>query len=308
MNVTTKAPAAAKPSTEKVSPNQFVALDHIVNHKDLSYRSLDTAHVDALAADIAVNGLDIPLLTFAETPTHRVKLKGAQTDMPATFLVAGLHRRAALLKFRREHGEAFKKKFANGIPILHRICSVGDALLLQIRENVARREMSAEEIFPILEKLSAAPYNMSGKEIAKRVSKSPAWVSSMMAVNEELDPTTKEEVVTGKIATGDARKLAGDVRKEKKSGAAPTKESIRERAEALKQKQAAKAATGAQRAHGEERKVSLKKIWERYQVASISGAGRRVQILEEAVQYSLGLRKTLPAEVRLDKKAAAAAK
>lgn len=291
-----------KPAAADVSPNRFVTLDHIVNHKELVYRSLDDAHVTSLVADIAANGLDIPLLTFSLTPDAQVKLKGATDAIPATYLVAGLHRRAALLKLRREQPEVFKKRFPNGIPVIHSVCSVSDAMLRQIRENVRRKEMSAEEIFPVLAKLAADPFKLSGKEIAKRIGMSVAWVSQMMAVNEELDEETKEEVNTGKIAVGDARKLAGEVRAAKKSGAAPTKESIREKAAALKQKQASKAAGGAQRAQGEDRKVSLKRLWGRYQAIASVGSGRRVQILEEAIQYALGLRKTLPAEIRLDKK------
>lgn len=285
-----------------VQPNQYVVLDHIVNHKELLYRTLDSAHVDSLTGDIAVNGLDSPLFTFALAPDAQVKLKGSPDAIPATYLVAGLHRRAALLKLRREQPEVFKKRFPNGIPVLHRVCTVGDALLLQIRENVQRKEMTAEEIFPVLAKLAEAPFSMSGKEIAKRIGKSTSWVSQMMAVNEELDDETKEEVNTGKIAVGDARKLAGEVRAAKKTGAAPTKETIREKAAALKQKQAAKATGGAQRAQGEDRKVSLKRLWGRYQAVASVNQGRRVQILEEAIQYALGLRKTLPAEIRIDKK------
>ena len=299
MQVTKSAVKSAPP----VQPNLFVPLDHIVNSKDLHYRGQDQAHVDALVADIGANGLDSPLFTFAETSTHQVKIKGAPTAIPATYLVAGLHRRAALLKLRREQAEVFKKRFPNGIPVLHRVCNVAEALLLQVRENCSRKEMSAEEIFPILEKLAADPFKMTGKQIASKVGKSTAWVSQMMAVNAELDPETQVEVRTSKIAVGDARKLAGEVRAGKKAGAPLTKETIRAKAEALKHKQAQKSAGGGQRASGDERKVSLAKVWGRYRASCTSiSTGRKVTILEDTIRYVLGELKTLSPELRIEKK------
>lgn len=289
--------------TEAVAPNQHVPLDHIVNHKELTYRALDSAHVEALVADIGANGLDQPLLTFTPSANQQVRLKGSQDAIPATYLVAGLHRRAALLQLRRAKPTVFAQRFPKGVPILHRVTPISEALLLQIRENVQRREMSAEEIFPILEKLASAPYNMKGKDIATKVGKSTSWVSQMMAVNEELDPETKEDVKAGKIAVGDARKLAGEVRSDRKAGKTVTKEEIKARATTLKQKQAVKASTGAQRATGDDRKVSLKRLWSRYRALPTGiTSGRCVKILEQVVRYLLGEVRELPPELRQDAK------
>lgn len=305
--VAVKAPAVAKVAAkqETVVPNQYVSLDSIVNSKELIYRKAEAAHVEALAADILANGLDQPLLTFAPQADSEVRLSGAPNSIPATYLVAGNHRRHALAKIRRDDAAAFKKRFPAGIPILHRICSVAEALLLQVRENVQRREMSAEEIFPILAKLAAAPYTMKGKDIAKKVGKSTAWVSQMMAVNEELDEDTKKDVVEGKIAVGDARKLAGELRAAGKAGKPATAAEIKAAATELKNKQAAKVASGVQRSSGDDRRVSAKKIWGRYRAMPNVGTGRRVQILEGAFEYLLSATKVLPAELRKEIKVSA---
>lgn len=290
----------AKPASAPVAPSMYVQLDNIVNHKELTYRTADSAHVDSLVADIKVNGLDVPLLTFAEKADSLVKRPGSPDPIPATYLVAGLHRRAALLKLRRDEPETFKKRFPNGIPVSHRVASLAEALLLQIRENVQRREMSAEEIFPILEKLSAKPYSMTGKEIAKKVGKSAAWVSQMQAVNEELDEETKSEVVTGKIAVGDARKIAAEVKASRKSGKPVTADDIKKAAADAKAKQAARLAGGAQRASGEDRRISIKKLWSRFKAHPKLSVGRENVVLRSLIAYAAAESNKLEPELRKD--------
>lgn len=295
MKIASKSAAPAAP----VAPTQYVPLDNIVNKKELKYRALDSEHVDSIAASIIANGLDTPLTTFAEKADSMVRIKGAEEPVAATFLVAGNHRRAALMKVRRENADVFKKRFPNGIPVVHHVYTIPEAMFAQLRENIARKEMTAEEIFPVLEQLSSEPYNLSGKDIAKKIGKSTAWVSQHLAVNEELDDETKTEVNEGKIPVGAARKLASEVRAERKAGKTVSKEEIRSKAEAAKNK----AASGAQRAQGEDRRVSLKKLFGRYTAVTTKlqlNVGRKLILLTNMVEYSLGQKTKLEPELRTD--------
>ncbi len=301
-----KAPAvktAPKPAA-KVEATHSVPLDQIFRSQELVYRPTDPAHVDSLFNDIAVNGLDNPIITYAHSVGEMVKVKGKPDPVPATWLVAGSHRVEALKRFRREKPEKFEKMFPGAmIPSQHRIYTPQQALFALLRENIQRREMTAEEIFPVLGKLSGEPYNLKGKEIAIHIGKSPAWVSQMLAVDTQLDEETKSEVMAGEIAVGDARKLAAEVSSERKSGKEVSTKEIREKAATLKSKQATKVATGTQRATGDDRRVSAKKIWGRVQALPAGlGMGRTVLALKGAIEYLAQETDKLPAELRDDPK------
>ena len=284
-----------------LTPTNRVPLDDIVRAKNFPYRANDPAHVDSLFNDIKVNGLDVPIITFAESETQQVNLKGRPAPIPATFLVAGSHRLEALKKLRREAKGAFDKHFPDGsIPINHRVYSPQEALFALLRENVQRREMSAEEIFPVLDMLTKEPNNLKGKEIAVRIGKSTAWVSQHLAVTEELDPETQAEVNSREIAVGDARKLAVEVKSKRKAGETVSTEAIREKAEGLKSKQANKIATGSQRASGDDRHISAKKLLARIEAMPKIGLGRAVLVLTDAIRYLAGESDKLPAELRKD--------
>jgi ParB-like chromosome segregation protein Spo0J len=288
-----------KSSGPAVIATAYVPLDHIVENKGLHYRDLDQVHVASLVDDIKVNGLDVPLITFAETADKKIKIGGSGEPVAAHFLVAGRHRREALRKLRASDAATFKKLFPQGIPVNHRVISVKDALFLSLRENVQRREMTAEQIFPVLQKLTDE-YKMTGKEIAKHIGKSTSWVSQMLAALTEPDPETVAEITAGKIAVGDARKLGAKIKADRKSGKVVTKDSIREEAGKLTTKQAAKVASGAQRSTGDDRKTSLKKLYSRYQALPNLPLGRKLQILELAIQYSIGEKSSLPPELKKD--------
>lgn len=274
-----------------------VPVNHIVTSNKLTYRKVDQEHVDGLMDDIRRNGLLQPLVVFAENADKKVKI--GDDVVPARFLAAGLHRRAAILKLFKNHNTDYKKIFPNGVPCTFLELDAPSAMMVQLRENVQRREMSAEEIFPVLDRLSTE-FKLTGKDIAKKIGKTPAWVSQMMTVNTELDEETREEVVGGKIDVGDARKLAADVRKDRKAGKAVSKEEIREKASKLKDKKAAKSASGKSRASGDDRKVSATKIFARYQVMPKISQGRRLEVLEETLRYLAGDLTRLPAELRND--------
>lgn len=297
-------PVLAKQAAPKVAANMTVSLDHIVNAKDFPYRDVDPAHVDSLVADIAANGLDTPLFVFSTEPNQQIKLKGSDKTQPAHFLAAGQHRREALKKLRRENPKAFEKHFANGIPVVHRVGTAQEMMFLMLRENVQRKEMSAEQIFPVLELLTKEPHNLTGKEIAVKIGKSTAWVSQHLAVL-ETDPELAEAAKSGKVSVSDARTIAADARKDAKSngGKVDTK-AVSSKIAAAAQKKTNQAAAGNVRAAGDDRRVSAKKLYQRVLALPNLTLQRHRDVLLEALAYLAGESDKLPAELKKDAKPA----
>lgn len=297
---------ATKPSP-KVSANMTVALDHIVNLKDFPYRDIDAAHVETLVNDIKVNGLDTPLFTFATEEGQQVKPKGSDKANPAHFLAAGLHRREAIRKIRREDPKVFEKLFPNGIPVIHRIASAQDMMFLMLRENVQRREMSSEEIFPVLEMLTKEPYSLSGREIAAKIGKSTSWVSQHLAVLEENDELATA-AKSGAVDVSDAREIAAGIRKEKKATGTVDTAKVKAKVAVAAAKKTNKVASGNVRAAGDDRKVSAKKLYQRVVSMPKVTLGREVEILRAALSYLAGESEKLPAELRKEGKVSVAPK
>ena len=285
--------ASKEKSTITVAPSAFVPLAQIVNSDDLHYRKVNPEFAKELAADIEANGLDTPISTWGGGE-EQTQVKIGADVVDAHYLVAGLHRRAALIQFSRNSPEAFKKRFPNGIPVIHRLGSVADMLALQVRENVQRREMQPEEIFPVLKELSE-DHGLKNREIAKKVGKSDAWVSQMLSVNEVLDPETQKEVMEGKIGVTKAAKLASGIKKDIKAGKTVTKSDIRARAAEVKDSTA-----GRERS---EKRIGAGKFWARYQSLPTLNTGRKLVLLENALRYLANDTSKLEPEWRTDAKA-----
>ena len=309
MKTATKAPATTAKSTKSEAPkataNMYVSLDHIANHKDFPYRAVDAAHAENLMNDIKVNGLDQPIHTFATEEGQQVKLKGSDKTQPAHFLAAGGHRREALKLLRRQFPKDFEKHFPNGVPVLHRVASAQDMMFLMLRENVQRKEMSPEEIFPVLEMLTNEPYKLSGVEIAAKVGKSKSWVSQHLAVLEE-DEGLAEAAKSGKIDVSDAREIAAATRKDRKeNGGVADKAKVTAKVAEAAAKKTLKIANGNQRAAGDDRRLSSKKVYQRVVALPSLTLSREVEVLRAAIAYLAGESDKLPAELRKDAKPAA---
>ena len=283
--------------------NAFAPLNHILVCKKLPVRPIDAEHVDALLQSIKKTGLDNPLDIWAgESEDTKVKI-GDET-VPATFIIAGLHRREALKRLNLEEPAVYAKLFPNGVPIRKRVCPVTDAMLLQLRENVTRREMTSEEILPVVKNLVEA--GIKQNVIANRVGKSTAWVSSILTVGEELGEEGMEEVAKGGIPIKAAKKAAAAVSASKKAGTPISGK------EALKTAKAEHEEAKGGNAVRAKKKVSLKVLWDRYIAMPQSKItqGLKLQILEGIVEYALGTKQRLPEQVRAEiaKPAAKAAK
>jgi ParB family transcriptional regulator, chromosome partitioning protein len=131
-------PVPTKPSTLKITD--------INDRVNTDTRPLNQAHVEALAESIAAVGLIQPIA---------VDKQGR--------LLAGGHRKAAILHLRETNTEAFDQQFSAGVPI-YRYEFDADAeperaLAIETSENEKRRDYTATEVKELAERLKAAGYH-----------------------------------------------------------------------------------------------------------------------------------------------------
>jgi ParB family chromosome partitioning protein len=108
-------------------------------------RALNEDHVNELAESIAALGLIEPLVVDAKQR-----------------LLAGAHRKAAILLLQRSQPEVFDERFPDGVPI-YRIDFDSEteperALAIEAAENEKRRDYTPAEIRVIADKLRSAGY------------------------------------------------------------------------------------------------------------------------------------------------------
>ena len=275
-----------------LTPSRFVPLDMLVDFPDMGQRPLDKDHVTSLQDSSRANGLAVPLITWdGGTEYPNMKLKGK--EVPSCFLVAGLHRRAALRRLAKEDADAFAKKFPNGIPVVVASGSLKDMLTLQLRENLDRKDPTTEEILPKILRLRDE-FKMKGKQIATAVGRSPSYVSSLFDIETQLGKSGLKEVLEGGVAIRDALKAAEEVKKAKKKGEDVDVDATVAKA---KGKTAARAASGAER---EPKRTSIKKVWDRFKALPSMDDSTLLEILRKGVSYVVGERDALPRELRKD--------
>jgi ParB-like chromosome segregation protein Spo0J len=288
MKIAAKAPAS---STVINSTDAFVPLERIVNHKDLPPRELNKTHVGELTASIKKSGLDTKIVLWGgEQPGTQMKLNGETVD--ATFLIAGAHRRQALRDLEKEDPKRFKELFPQGIPCVIRVCPLSEALMIHLRENVLRHEMSPEQILPVFNQL--IKMGVKQNVIATRIGKSNAWVSMIIDINNNLGEEGVEEVAKGKLTLRDARAASKEVKAKKAAGETVNpKETVAK----LKEKLASKRKAG--KGQRSEKRASLKTLYSRYTVlpSGKMNVGKKLEILEAICEYVLGESDDLPAEV-----------
>jgi len=284
--------------TKKLAPYADGSLQHvhiariIKDEEKVKYRSLDRKWAAELQADIEKNGLDVPLLVWngAEESGGALIDLGNGKKVPATILVAGLHRLHALKALRKSNESRYTELFPDGIPVYVRSGTLVDVLSAQLRENVQRKDITPEEILPILTRLRDE-HGLKNVAIAKRIGKSTSWVSQMMAIPDELGEEAMSEVQRGGIDVRAARKVATEVRKGRKAGkqVSPKEAVIAARERTIKRK-----ATGKQRS---DKRLSAKRLWELYENLPRLSTSLRVSILEGCLQYLADATSALPGEI-----------
>ena len=120
-------------------------LDEIEDRPGGDTRPLNPAHVEELAKSIALLGLIEPLVVDNQNR-----------------LLAGGHRRAAILQLWSDEPKIFERHFPNGVPV-HRLDIDAErdpelALEIEISENERRRDYSPKEVRELAAKLRDAGY------------------------------------------------------------------------------------------------------------------------------------------------------
>jgi ParB family transcriptional regulator, chromosome partitioning protein len=121
-------------------------IDEIRDRANADTRPLTKSHVEALAESIAAVGLIQPIA---------VDKQGR--------LLAGGHRKAAILYLREQNTEAFEQHFAAGVPIYRyefdAEAEPERALAIETSENEKRRDYTATEVRELAERLKSAGYH-----------------------------------------------------------------------------------------------------------------------------------------------------
>jgi ParB family chromosome partitioning protein len=133
-------------SIDTSSSTATLSIDSITDRVEGDSRTLNPAHVEELADSIAIVGLIAPIAVDSQGR-----------------LLAGGHRRAAILLLRERDPEAYAKQFPNGqVPIRRydfdsRI-EPDKALAIEASENEKRRDYTPAEVRVIADRLRAAGY------------------------------------------------------------------------------------------------------------------------------------------------------
>jgi ParB family transcriptional regulator, chromosome partitioning protein len=140
-----RAVAEFVPTNDQSQDLQLLALDAIADRPKGDTRPLNQNHISALVDSILVLGLISPLT---------VDRNGQ--------LLAGGHRRAALLQISWEQPERFEELFSGGIPV--RVMDIDastdeiDALQIEVEENTQRRNFTPIEVREAALRLESAGY------------------------------------------------------------------------------------------------------------------------------------------------------
>jgi ParB-like chromosome segregation protein Spo0J len=284
-----------RPKTYVSNTMTTVPLKLIIDSEDIIYRPLDKEHVASLSRNIEANGLDQPLLVWngdEKERGHQIELEDG-SKAPATYLIAGSHRRAALRELLKRNKARYKELFPNGVPVYVSSGTAADVLSRQLRENVARKDMPASQVLPVVKKLMKE-HGMKQREIAKAIGKHESYISQVLDAEETLGEDETQELMNEGAKLNDIRKAAKEVKEGKKKG----KDNKKEVVEKTKAKIKSKKDSGRQR---DEKRVSAKKIWSRYNALPKMNMGEKLSVLENALGYLAGDEEfQLPKELSVD--------
>jgi ParB-like chromosome segregation protein Spo0J len=276
-----------KPKTYTDGTLSYIPLSHVRMHDDIPYRPLDKDHVTVLRKSIEANGLEQPLLVWNGdedgSKGTTVQIEGKPGQFPAAWLIAGNHRRQALREFAKDNNNGFKERFPNGVPVLVKSGPLSDVLMAMLRENVTRKEMTIQQVLPVIKKLQEL--GLKQKVIAKSIGRSEGFISQVLSAEEELGEEETKDLAESGASITELREAAKKVKEVVKKGG-DKKAAAKEIVAKTKGKVAQKKASGRQR---EEKRVSAKTIFKRYHALPRTlKMGDKVNILESALGYLAG--------------------
>lgn len=301
--VTTPAPKASAPVTTKVKAQavpltagtQLIPLANIRKSDDIPNRPLDKELVAALTDDIAKNGLLNNLVVWnggGKKGIGTVSALPSGRQIPTSFLVAGEHRRAALRNLEKNRNEEFLAKFPGGlIPCSVLTGSMEEVLCAQLRENVMRKEPSFGDLLPFIKRL-LSDFKLKQSEVARRIGKDDAFVSSVLAVERELGSEAVEEAVGDGVKFSTLqRATAAAVKTAKKTGVPVNGKAV---VQGIKSKKAALASAGRERAP---RRIGAATLLERFDALPRRSVTDQNIMLKEIIRYVGKLTDDLPPEL-----------
>lgn len=263
----------------------------LVNHPQMVYRGVNKEWAETLSKSIEDSGLDTPLTVWNGGSRDSMMKLGTET-LPASFLIAGAHRREALRMLFRKNPSRFKQLFPIGIPCVVKGGSIADAMMVQLRENLTKREITSQEVLPVMKELRDT-HGLKGKEIAEKIGKSPAWVSMIYSIEENVGEEGMEALKESSITLNAAKKVADKIKAAKKEGkAVSAKKVLEEEVEKIKTKR-----QGAKRAR---KRVGLGTLWKRYNALPNLSKGTKIEILEGVIKYVLEETDDLPEALEVE--------
>ena len=148
------AKAAKSKGTEALSQTVKVeatlTLTKILDRPGGDTRPINLAHVDELTESIKVMGLIQPLAV--DRHGH---------------LLAGGHRRAALLQLQQDDPDTFERLFPNGVPVhaidVDAVNDQDQAIAIEAAENEKRRDYTPAEVRELADRLVKAGYSYASK-------------------------------------------------------------------------------------------------------------------------------------------------
>jgi len=283
-------------TTTKVNQGEscYAPLEHIVPHPELKglYRPLDKDWVNTLVDDIGTNGLDNALIVWAGgEEAIPCKINGKEVETPF-FLIAGNHRREALRMIAARTPKKFARMFPDGIPVNYKKGTKSEVICTQLRENVQRKDMTPDEIFPVLRHLIEEE-GMKQKDIALHIGKTEGWVSQMVLIESELPEELKAETLAGNLPVREAQKIAREVANAKKEGKDVSTDPVIQKRIATTKKKIERKKQVAKKA--EVRKLGAKALRDLYQkLPTKVTMGIRIKTLEQVLDYIVGDTDDLP--------------
>jgi len=192
----------------------------------------------------------------------------------------------------RKNPSRFKQLFPIGIPCVVKGGSIADAMMVQLRENLTKREITSQEVLPVMKELRDT-HGLKGKEIAEKIGKSPAWVSMIYSIEENVGEEGMEALKESSITLNAAKKVADKIKAAKKEGkAVSAKKVLEEEVEKIKTKR-----QGAKRAR---KRVGLGTLWKRYNALPNLSKGTKIETLEGVIKYVLEETDDLPETLQVE--------
>lgn len=159
-------------------------------------------NIRELAADIKERGLLAPLLVWHKRLKREpYELPDGRTVWDRYVLLGGHRRHAAITLIREEDPAAF-----DTLPVVLFAGNEDDATFAGIADNLSREDLTIVDLAHAVHALKLRGHTQA--VIAKRLSKSQAYISRLLKLRENLAPAVLEAVASGEMPVDTALALA----------------------------------------------------------------------------------------------------